>query len=108
MTQTNQTSNQHGDERAAIDPLAGLPGNARIEVDAEKIGESAKALRVQLADGRTFWVPKSVASMGTARKVPLARFMRPAAAGMRIDHNDYKPVLIIAVWFWRKVNQKRE
>jgi hypothetical protein len=89
----------------STDPTAGFPGNASITADASLIRETDRALQVQLADGRTVWVPKSVGRMDTIRKTPLGFAMRDAAAGMRVDASKIpmKSVVVMPVWLWRKL-----
>jgi hypothetical protein len=91
MTPTNQTP-------PANDPYAGFPSSASIEADGCLLRETDKALQVQLADGRTVWVPKSVGLM--ARRVEKGREQHPS---LRIDPHDLKSVVIVPLWFWRKL-----
>lgn len=81
------------------DPFAGAPGHSSVEVDATQIGESAKALKLRLPDGREIWVPKSVGLMANRMKRKGLR----TRAGIGADACELKTVVIVPLWFWRKV-----
>jgi hypothetical protein len=86
-------------ESKPADPYAGIPSHASLEVDARLIRETDKALQVELADGRTVWIPRSVGLMAQRFK----KAGTQAAAGLRANSGDLKSVVIIPLWFWRKL-----